>query len=58
MFNYGRSRRSMMGCLFSSLRLWSSIICAYCTAIVAICLNVFLIFVVAREIKFCFYVLY
>ena len=32
-----------MGCLFSILLLWSYIECAYCVAIMLICLNVFLI---------------
>ena len=35
--------RSVMGCLFSILFLWINIECAYCVAIMLICLNVFLI---------------
>ena len=36
----------MIGCLFSSLRLWTCIECAYCVAIMLICLNVLLIFMI------------
>ena len=32
--------RSLMGCLFSILLLWISIECAYCVAMMLICLNV------------------
>ena len=35
----------MIGCHFSSLRLWTSIECAYCVVIMFTCLNVSLIFV-------------
>ena len=34
----------MIGCRFSSLCLWTSIECAYCEAIMFICLNVIFIF--------------
>ena len=33
----------MIGCLFSIRLLWINIECAYCMAIMLICLNVFLI---------------
>jgi hypothetical protein len=42
---YGRIWRSLIGCRFSSLRLWTSMECAYCVAIMLICLNVSFIFV-------------
>ena len=45
-FSYAISCRFVIGCLFSSCLLWSNIICAYCMAIMLICLNVFLIFMV------------
>lgn len=37
--------RSVIGCRFPSLLLWISTECAYCVAMMLICLNVFLIFV-------------
>ena len=45
-FNYGGSWRSLILCQFSCLRLCMSMECAYCAAIILICLNVFLIFVI------------
>ena len=42
-------------CRLSSLRLWTSIECAYCVAVMLICLNVVLIFY-SREFEFCFQV--
>jgi uncharacterized membrane protein len=44
--NYAGSCRYEIGCLFSSLLSWINIECAYCMAIMLICLNAFLIFVV------------
>jgi hypothetical protein len=44
LFVYVKSWKSMMGCWFSSLRLLNNIECAYCVAIMLICLNVLLIF--------------
>ena len=41
----------MTGGRFSSLRLWTSIECAYCVAIMLICLNVLLIFI-TRSLSF------
>ena len=38
--------RFVTSCQFSSLRLWTSIECAYYVAIMLICLNVFLIFII------------
>ena len=46
LFNNERSWRLFIVCLFSSLRLWTNMECAYCVAIMLICLNVFMIFVV------------
>ena len=46
LFIYTRSWRSLIVCRFSSLRLWTNMECAYCVAIMLICLNVFLIFVI------------
>ena len=45
-FIHGRFWRSSIVCRFSSLRLWTSMECAYCVAIVFICLNVSLIFMI------------
>ena len=42
LFIYGKSWRSLIVCPFSSLRLWTNMECAYCVAIMLICLNVFL----------------
>ena len=43
---YERSWRSLIGCQFSSLHLWTIMECAYCMAIMLICLNVLLIFMI------------
>ena len=40
------SWRSLIVCRFSSLRSWTNMECAYCVAIMLICLNVFLILVI------------
>ena len=46
LFIYVGSWRSLIVCLFSSLRFWTNMECAYCVAIMLICLNMFLIFVI------------
>ena len=46
LFIYSRSWRSLILCRFSSLRLWTNMECAYCVAIMLICLNMFLLFVI------------
>lgn len=45
----GRGGRYAIVCLFSSVILWSSMECAYCVAIVLICLNVLLFFFVMES---------
>ena len=44
LFIYVGSWRSLIVCRFSSLRLWTNMECAYCVAIMLICLNVFFYF--------------
>ena len=46
LFIYERSWRSLIFCQFSSLRLWTNVECAYCVAIMLICLNVLLVCVI------------
>ena len=49
LYIYGRSWRSVIVCRFLSLCLWTNIECAYCVAIILICLNVFFIFVLGSS---------
>lgn len=42
---HGKSLSFERVCMFSSLLLWTSMTCAYCVAIVLVCLHMLLIFV-------------